>query len=234
MKNAVLGERVSRWKWVCTGWRIWAFGAVAVLLVGILVAGFALTRRPAWYQPLPVDPAWLHADKAALIGLEDEISAALNAGRPIRFELREDQLNRWLAARADMWPEAVTDFGGLEQPWVSLVAGTLRGAATVRRGGVRGVLVLTGRVDVTDDTITVHWDTARLGAVPIPQKWVSYALAQLPPSARVTTDEGTAGMVALRNELVWPNGRRHFRLREFQVSDGAVNIMLEPLATRPR
>lgn len=229
MIKSTAGKRVSRWTWACTGWRVWVFGPALFLLVAILGVGLAVTHRPAWYRPVPADPARLHADKAALVALEDEISAALNAGQPVRIQLREEQVNRWLAARTEMWPGLASDLGGVEDPWVSLADGVLRGAATIRRGTVEGVVALTGRVEVTEDTVVVRWDAAQLGAIPIPQKWVSYALARIPASVRAAVQQDNAGVVTLRNEWVWPNGKRHFRLRDSQVSNGVVDIVLEPL-----
>lgn len=234
MPKATAEKRPSCWTWVRTGWRAWVFGAVALLLLAIFALGVAATHRPAWYRPVPADPARLHADKAALVGLQDEISAALNAGLPARIQLHEDQINRWLMARADIWPGMPDELSGVEEPWVSLAEGVVRGAATVRGGGLEGVVALTSRVDVADDTIVVRWDTARLGALPIPQKWVSYALARLPSSAHATVDQAGAGTVTLRNEWVWPNGKRHFRVREVKVSSGVADVVLEPLPIRQR
>ena len=201
--------------------------AAALLLV------LAATYRPAWYRPAGVDQARLHADKAALFELEDQISAALNAGREIRLQVSEDQINRWLAARAELWPEAGIDLGGLHDPVVSLSHGAICAAATASEGPLRGIIGVSCHIAVTDDEVAIHCDRVRLGAIPVPWRWISDAL---PRSALQDMEAITKGnrTITLFNDWLWPNGKRRCRLRELHVADGAVEVVIEPLSARRR
>jgi hypothetical protein len=215
------------------GWRFLVALAGTVAIVVVLGLALAGTYRPRWYHPAPVDRARLREDKAALVSLEEQISAALNAGQEVRFELREDQLNRWLAARGEIWPELAADLGPFQQPQVLLRDGRIQVAARTRKGGLTVVAALTCSVDVTDDTLLLRYDAPRLGAIPAPRGWASGVLARLPAGSGVAVDQD-AGAVAVDNDWVWPNGKRRCRLRELHIADGVATVVLEPLRAGPR
>jgi hypothetical protein len=216
------------------GWRkrvLLSSASVLVLLAGF---GLAVTRRPAWYHPAPIDRERLRADKAGLVGLEDEISAAVNRGQEIRFRLDEAQINRWLAARAEMWPEWLIDLGSFQDPQVSLGEGEIRIGATAIKGGLRTVVTLTCRVDVQADRVTVEHGGLRLGAIPVPNALISDLVRQVSANSEGTIQADKPGTVALENDWVWPNGKRRCRLRELNVSNGIAEVVLEPLAAGRR
>ena len=205
-------------------------GVVILAVGGFLLAG---TRRPAWYHPAPPDRARLHEDKAALAGLQEQISAALNAGREARFVLDEAQVNRWLAARAEIWPQLALDLGPLEQPQIRLRDGRLEVAASGRAGGMRVVGVLGCSVAVAEDTLVIRLDPLKVGALTAPRDWVSDILAR-PATRRGVVIDRRAGTITLDNDWVWPNGKRRCRLRELEIGDGVATVGLEPLRTGRR
>lgn len=208
-------------------WRTTALVAGAGLT--LTSVWMAVTRQPEWYHPRPIDRTRLHADKAALAGLFDNISAALNADHEIRFRLDEEQLNRWLAARAEMFPDAMMDLGTLEDPQVSLVNGEIRIGATATAGRVRAVLALACRVELQKERVTVLYKGLRLGVVPLPASWLPDPVNALSADGRSAIQVRAPGLVALSNDWVWPNGKRHCRLRELRVVDGAAEVVVEPL-----
>lgn len=215
-------------------WRHVALLAGLVLLLAAVALTWTATRRPAWYQPAAVDPGRLHDDKGALAALMDEIGAALNGGRNLTFELREDQVNRWIAARAEMWPGAPAALGPLSDPQVLFLGDRIRIAATIAHGGVRTVVSLTGRIKVTPDSLFVECESARLGALPVPREWVAKWAAQMPLVAKhLAIRPGGDRTVSLANEWVWPNGKRRCRLGELQVLNGVARVVLEPLRGGP-
>jgi hypothetical protein len=79
----------------------------------VLVAVGLATCRPEWYAPAAIDRVQLKSDKADFANLLDRIGAALNAGEAIEFEITEHQLNRWLAARGEIWPALRFEVQGL-------------------------------------------------------------------------------------------------------------------------
>jgi hypothetical protein len=141
-------------------------------------------------------------------------------------------VQRWLVARAEIWPEAAIDLGPLRDPLVTFEGGQIRVGATLELRGVRAVLSATCRVEVREGIVLIRHASVRLGALPVPRAWVARLVAGLPPAGQTAIAAHDPGVIALANDWTWPNGRRRYRLREFQVSDGSVKVTLEPLATK--
>ncbi len=210
-------------------WRTVALAAAAILVVVILGLGLAATRRPAWYQPAPVDQTRLRDDKRDLVGLLDGIGAALNERRGIGFRLDEAQVNRWLAARAEMWPDSAIDLGPLRDPQISFQGDRIRAAALIENGDLRAVVSLTCRVQVSDERVVIEWESARLGALPVPRSWLSRWITSAGSGGRVVRQADGRGTVAFENDWIWPNGKRRYRLSTLRITDGAADVSLEPL-----
>ncbi len=212
-------------------WRVLLILAPAVALAGGVGLGLAATCRPTWYGPESIDRAQLHSDKQTLVSLLDGIGDALNNGRAASFQLPEAQVNRWITARAEMWPEAAIDLGEVQRPVVLFEDGRIRVGAMVG-GEIRAVVGLSGHVDVTEDEVVLHLDGAWLGALPMPLGWLADMLAESPLiSAGVTLQDG-GERIAIRNDWVWPNGKRRYRLAKLRTSEGTVEVTLEPMDGR--
>jgi hypothetical protein len=209
--------------------RRWRRAVLVVSLAfaaGAIALGLAATYRPRWYTPPTVDPIQLRDDKASLLALEDQISAALNAGRDVRIRLHADQVNRWLVALDEIYPLPVLPRGGVEQPQVTFDDGVVRLAATVRRGEWGAVLALTGRPELRDDGVLVHYENGSVGALPVPGSWVDGALSHILPPADL--QRVRPGAVLVPVEWIWPNGKRRCRVREIHLSPGLAEIVLAP------
>ena len=206
--------------------------AAIALLVALPLALAALTLtatcRPRSYRPASTDYTRLHADKRDLAALVDEIGAALNGGRPVQLQLREDQINRWIAARAGMWPEAAVDIRPLRDPQLTFHDGGIRFAALAEHAGWRAVLSITCHVAVTGDRVLIRCDAARLGLLPLPAGWFSRLVTTALRGTGVSVEASPDGALALRNDWLWPNGKRRFRLADLRVSAAAVHLGLEP------
>jgi hypothetical protein len=207
-----------------------AGGAAAIGLLAVL--SLAATRRPAWYRPASVDHARLRADKWDLAALLDKIGAALNTGRPVTFELHADQVQRWIVARGEIWPETIVDLGPIRDTVVVFEEGGFRVGAEVAGGSLRAVLSLNGRVEVDGSRLRLTYGSVRLGAVPVPRSWVNGVIARIRPPASADLRVGQDGAIGLRNEWVWPNGRRRYRIAGVAVSEGVARVTLEPLVSR--
>jgi hypothetical protein len=210
---------------------------LAILLTGILLGAALLlslsTCHPRWYEPAAIDHARLPMDKQTLVAMVDGIGAALNEGRETQLTLREGQVNRWLAARHALWPDAVVDFGGLDHPQVRFMPGRIRAAARIRMGGWRSVVSLTCAVTTAPTGIEIVVEEVRLGALPMPRGWLVRRLAELPAAARSMESDAGAGIIRLKRTGVWSNGKRPFHIRTLDVQAGAVHIGLEPTDERP-
>lgn len=203
----------------------------AVLLGGLLCAAGALTCRPSWYQPAQIDYTLLEADKHAQLKIENDISAALNGNFPVVIELSERQVNRWIAARDQLWPGETPSIAPFEQPHISFFAdGGVRLAALVEQSGVRAVLSATFRFEMIGDDLIVTWNDVHAGVLPAPAKLLEEAARRIADRLRLDDRVFSERALTLPNHGSWPNGKRSFRVVEIAIERGAARVMLEPLA----
>jgi hypothetical protein len=200
-----------------------------ILLVLLLYAGTALTCQPAWYQPRSIDYERLEEDKRAQHRLENTVSAALNDSQPVEFTLDQDQLNRWIAARDELWPAEVPSIEPFSRPQVALEEGNrVRLAALVEHSGMRVVLSVVFELELQDDALVVSWGSVRAGALPTPGKLLEEAARKLADRLDLPADAIRDGRITLPNEARWPNGKCPFRITGFTISDGELSVRLEP------
>jgi hypothetical protein len=228
------GGRVLHGLRAGASWRVAGWSLCVIVPATAAGLGLAVTYRPAWYRPTSVDHSRLRTDKAALADLQEQISAALNSGREVRFQLHEDQLNRWLAARAEIWPDALTELDRWRHPQVSMADGYVRLGATARCGSFESVVALTCRVELSDNEVVLRFDGPRLGALPIPQGWVSNPFGGSPASSHSVIRAGGPGALIIANGWTWPNGRRRCRLRSLAIAAGVADVVIEPCPGPPR
>jgi len=197
-------------------------------MITIIALGGALTYKPAWYKPAAIDYAKLESDKRDVISLGDRISEALNARRPIEFELSTDQVNRWIAEK-DEWPSGRDIiFAPFERPYVEFLAGgRVRIGALVRQSGIEAVVTFVGVPDVDGDRVVIVVESLGVGAAPLP--WSRIESAIQPKLAEIGASERVRdGRITLDNRWLWPNGRRNYRVGSITVSEGVAKVRLEP------
>jgi hypothetical protein len=227
------GAIVAKWRLPRVRERLWRLRIVlacvaGVLLVAMLCALVAATLRPRDYTPASIDYNQLRADRSALARLQDRISTALNSGRDIRVELTEAQIDRWLAARNEIWPQAATGFDRWQDPLITIHDNDLRITVTVAANGWRFVLRLAGRVAVSPESLTVEITAAAIGRLPLPPTALVAALERwVQPPAAVLRRGAT---FTFPNHWTWANGRKPFVLTELQATNGQVSATLAPLA----
>lgn len=202
-------------------------------MTGALIAvGCALTCRPTWYDPASIDYSRLKADKRELVGLGEDIGTALNNRLSIDLEVHEDQINRWITAQAeiDIWKIFATALEPLRRPQITLLDGNrVRAAGSVEWAGLEPIVSCTCRIELKDGQLAVICDRVRVGVLPAPRGWVANLVRKLPASSNAVRDaDGDAGFT-FRNEWVWPNGKRRFRIRRLEVSAGRAAVTLEPI-----
>ncbi len=205
--------------------RAWWLALAALPLAGLaLVLG--LTCRPAWYTPASVDYRLLDEDKRAELAFENRISAALNADQAVEITLDQQQVNRWIAARHELWPGEPPSLEPLEAPQVYFLDhDRIRLAGVLRRAGLAAVVSVVLELELADDRLELRWQTPRAGLVPLPGLDMTRLLGRLNlPGAQLQ-----AGRLTLPTEGVWPNGRRRFRLVDLDVSAGELRLRLVPL-----
>jgi len=190
----------------------------------------AVTCRPEWYQPLSVNYQALEDDKRAQHRLENTISAALNADEPIEVTLSQDQLNRWIAARRELWPGETPSIEPFSRPQVVLQKNNrVCLAAQVDYSGVQSVLSAVFQVALKDDHLIVTWDSVHAGALPAPRELLEKAALKAARRLDFPTQSVSDGRVKWPNEWIWPNGKRRFRITELALAFGEIHVRLEPL-----
>ncbi len=201
-----------------------------VLFAAVLYMGAAITCRPAWYQPLSIDYQRLEDDKRAQHRLENTISAALNDRRPVVIELDEAQVNRWIAARDELWPTEVPSIEPFSHPQVVLESrNRIRLAAQVEHAGTQVVLSAMFHVDLQPDAVVVTWDSVQAGTLPTPRVLLEKAARKVAGYADLPDQAVADGRITLPNEWLWPNGKRPFRITGFTITSGKLRVQLEPL-----
>lgn len=202
----------------------------AALMAGLAAIALLATCRPAWYRPGSIDYTQLAADKSELFRRQDAVSAALNAGRPVEIELGQAQVNRWLAARGEIWPHLPADaLAPFDAPQVEFMDGNrVRIAAEAAYRGLRGVVSVVGAVEPGTERVRIRWEQVGLGRLTIPRRWVIDAARET--LVRVLEEHGTVGDAAieLRNEWIWHQGRPRFSIRELEITSGKARIVLQP------
>jgi len=209
-------------------WRIAVLATTAALTVLLIIVGCAATCRPGWYEPAAVDYERLRQDKVDLLQLQDDISAALNAGQTIEFTLAEDQVNRWITARGELWPDIGLDLGPLRDPVVHFAGGQIRLGATLSAAGFRPVLAVACRGAASADNVRIELTGMRIGVLPIPAGAFNDTLAASLKHSRLPATLPEAGVILLRNDFVWPNGKRRCRVATLEIGDGTVRVVIEP------
>lgn len=190
----------------------------------------ALTCRPSWYAPRSIDYHVLDDDKRTQIRLENAISTALNAGRAEEAVLSQDLLNRWIAGRHELWPGEVPSLEPFSRPMIVLEDGNrVRVAATVAYGGMSCVVSSTFRVELDEREIRILPDSAQAGVFPVPELLVEKAVRKLIDKAGAAALDIRDHRLVLRNEWVWPNGKRLFRVAALSISGGELRVTMEPL-----
>ncbi len=198
-----------------------------LLLVAIIVA---VTCRPAWYEPQSIDYARLEEDKRTQLHIENQVSAALNQHRSINVELTEAQINRWIAARDELWPGQVPSLEPLHRPMIRFLDGNrVSLAAEAQRGALQAVVSLTLEVTLAGENVEISWSAARAGALPLPRGFLEQVAHKLEGAVHSSSVNLTDGRIVLPRTGLWPNGKRRFRVAALTIEAGRLRIQLEPL-----
>ncbi|TWT41134.1 hypothetical protein RAS1_38270 [Phycisphaerae bacterium RAS1] len=211
--------------------RVFLVASIVLALAAIGAAG-AMAWRPAWYAASPVDRARLESDKRDLAALVSNISDALNAGRPAEISLDRAQLNRWLAARRELWPDAELP-GWLSEPCVALEQpNRVQVGGLLRLGVLAAVLSVEFSVRADAAYLYINPTDAAVGSLPITTGWaLTEVVARGEGQLQRITLDGRPGVKVL-NEWVWPNGKVPFCIENLRITADRLSARLVPLRRR--
>jgi len=230
----------------------------AALLVAILAAAafvglwLAFQHKPAWYRPIRLDELVYQRARGETVATADSISDQLVLGKEFEFVLSDRSVNGWLAALPRIWPEAGQTLPDeLRDPAVQFAEDRIRFAAHFQENGWQAIVSVDLFARVTDDgtSVTIALAGARGGSLPVPRAVIERLLGPLIEHARSSEtnhdadatspwDAAVKGVrsadqlftgVTNRNDFVWPNGKRPFRIASIRATNGELRIRLQPL-----
>lgn len=212
--------------------RVLLLGSTALLLLAVGAAG-AIGWRPSWYAAEPIDRQRLEEDKRDLAELLSGISDALNAGRPADVSIDRAQLNRWLAARRELWPEGDQLPSWLSEPRVGFEQpDRVQVGGLLRLGVLAAVLSVEFSVRADSAYLYLNPTDAAVGSLPITAGWaLTEVIAHGDGQMQKATIDGRPALKVL-NEWVWPNGKVPFCVQNLRITPQRLSARLEPLRRR--
>lgn len=226
---------------------------VALLAVFALCVTIWLVfqHKPAWYEPAVPDELTLQAARTGSAAFADDTSDAMVRGQPFEVVLLEKSVNQWLAALPVLWPEVRDHFPpGLEAPAVSFADGEIRVGGLYSHGPwkvIANVGIVPELID-HGESIRLRAVEARGGSLPLPRRLLERLVNRIRTNSRgdqrATGGEQTAGALILRevrtvddlfcgirirNDFVWPNGERRYRIASITITRGELRLGLDPL-----
>ena len=156
-------------------WIRWTVGIITGLTGLATLVLFAVTSRPGWYQPATVKPEEYAAIRNEVPNFGNDIGIHLKAGQPFRITLPQEEINRWLAARGEIWPtlrDALPKC--IVDPVISFQPGRIVLAVRYDQSGLSSVLSLAVNLRMEDSRGAIHVEVGslRAGYLPVPRALV--------------------------------------------------------------
>lgn len=224
--------------------------AVGVTSLAVIVSGWlAFQHKPSWYQPPQVTAADVPRIRKSIPERYQSFTDALMAGGTFDYRLTAQTLNEWIAARAELWPDAAGAFGrGIEEPVVAFEGDRVIVSATYHRGNWRTVVSAHHSVRVDEGQLVLQLVKLAVGSLTVPMGPAVKALdARIQPllaeggrwckslkrlSIAGTRFDSVGDLVdgwGVKNNFHWSNGDRRFRIVAVQAKDGVLNLRVEGL-----
>lgn len=231
--------RKRRW------WR-WILLAVVLMAAAFVITVWLMFQHvPSWYRPIAIAPG----KEAQRVRNDLEYTQGVLTESFLRSETFEhvftqDRVNRWLAAREEIWPESRKWLSkGASDPFVALEEQGIRLAATYQQGGVKTVVSAHLEIAHETDGIRVRLLDVATGELSVPDSWIRDKLAALdangwPAGKTVRYQYGNQPLpplsgllegILLPNEWIWWNGEQPFRIIGLRLDAGALTVEFEPL-----
>ncbi len=227
---------ISRWK------RVLVIGS-AVAAVVALTAAYALLRTPAWYAPpvIAVDERQLVRNN--LVAAEQAMTENLLASNgPFTYHLFQDDLNRWISMRKEIYP-LIDELAPpqLADPFVLFDDGVVTVAGRYRAGAMNVLLSIDIDVRFENDELVLRARRIRCGSVGLSLNFEGLPLAKPIDRAREQTWPGSPTItgdfvhgVHIGSQAWWKNGGMEYRVRGVAVKPGQIDIDIEPLGRHNR
>jgi hypothetical protein len=214
------------------------FAVIVLAMASLLAVCLWLTvfRIPSYYKPPQVGPAEYQAVRDNLEAAYNDLNLAVQGSDEFDYVVEQDQLNRWIAARRQIWPgfqRYVPE--KLDQPMVVFQDGRLVVSGLAPAAGFRSVLTLILSLRAEPDHLTVRLEGCRIGAVPVPRHALGRFLDRLESSS--TLPHGASPQELLEgltipNRFEWRSGGRLIRFEQIDLKAGRLVARIAPAPNR--
>ena len=238
-------KRVKRRRWR----RRVVLGVVAPALIVAGCGWLALRHVPAWYQPVRVPQDHLQRVRDSLTDKFSEISDHMVGRAAFEVSVTDHQVTEWIVARGEIWPDSEAWLPSwLKDPVAAFVPGRVILAAHLDRDGWESILGAHFSICVEGDELVLRLESVTAGALPVPLSTLAEPLDRLIHTDRLDVeampDELARAVSKLRQgaalhflthgqrargPFVWKNGDRPYRVRNLQINDGWMKVVIEPL-----
>lgn len=222
--------------------RRWAWWTLGILTCVVLSCGIAVSlglRTPKWYRVPHIDESQRQQVRNNLLSAEQAMTEFLRAGQTFVYQLHQDDLNRWLTMRREIYPLA-DEFTPPEwsDPFVRFDTGRITVAGRFRHESWSAVASIDLNVEFKDGDIVLTAGTVRSGMLPIPVGLFGLPLDQ-PIDRRA--EKTWPGSPPIRGDLAngvrvgarawWKNGGLEYEVTNVWVTPGVLKFEIQPLGS---
>lgn len=226
--------------------------AVVIITLPFLAVAMWLSfqHKPGWYRPVDLTDGVADEARRSAVTVADFVGDGIVGGTPFDVVLPAATVNAWLAALPETWPDAwdqVPD--GLHAPALSFDGDAVRVGAHYTDGRWQAIVNLSLRVRVSKnrERIQIQLLDVRAGSLPLPRSTQDRVVnAMLQAMARQRETAGDDGALAplladvksaqdlfdgitIKNDFVWFNGQRPFRLLSIRCTQDELRLRIDPL-----
>lgn len=214
-------------------------GAASLFVISLVIVTLA-KWEPGAYRPIAIPREEHQQMRNHLVAAEQAFTENLRADAgPFTYHIYQEDLNRWLAMREDIYPAAdewLPD--GLSAPMIVFEddSVTLMGRYT---GGLGSALLsIQLSLGIENGAIVLRVVGLRCGLLGVPRTFVRGLAAPIEresgdtwPGSPAMSGDLIEGL-RLNAEAWWKNGGIAYRVRSVQVVKGRLDLNVEPLGPR--
>lgn len=209
---------------------------VAAIGCVMIVAGLAL-RTPSWYALPQVTEPDRQRVRNNLLAAEQAMTESLRRGQTFVYQLHQDDLNRWLIMRREIYPLADEYTPPeLTDPFVAFSPGRITLAGRIRYDRWNLLASIDFRHEFRDGRIVLTADKARCGSVAVPVRYLGLPLDHAidnrpgrtwPGSPRIWGDLLNGLNVGAK--AWWKNGGMDYEVLNAWTEEGVLKFEIRPL-----
>lgn len=217
-----------------------AFALAAMLMLVLLGGLYLVLRTPGWYRPPTVAVENRQKVRDSLVGAEQAFTEGLRAEQPFTYHIYQDDVNRWISMRREIYP-LIDEFVPtiLSDPFVLFEAGSITVAGRYRVSGFSVVVSIEIEPTYEDDAIVLRAVAIRCGSFPIAKdleklglgRTNSFDAEKLWPGSPPMSGDFLSGF-RIHGTAWWKNGGVSYEVRGIKVSDGRLDLSVQPLGLR--